>query len=165
MSADYLAASLPALAFDAPAPMSLADFDALCRDHVRPGAFDEVSSQWADMDAQLRNAAAAERARARGEDPSRWMRPAKGLSLFYAKRIADAFREKNPARREALLDRARWDAAGDLIPPYAPLSAAAVFAYRVRLEIALKRSAIGREAGNEVFNKLASAATAALSAI
>ena len=158
MSADYLVASLPTLSFEGPAPCSLAEFDALCREQLGADPFKSLSARWADIDAQLRNAIAAERARARGEDVARWQRPTVGISLHYRRRVTDAFRETAPERRDELLDRIRWDAAGELTPPSAPLSAAAAFTYRIRLEIAIKRSAIRTEAGNEAFNRIAAAA-------
>ena len=161
MAADYLVASLPTLRFDEPAPISLAKFDELCREQLGDAPFRTLEKRWTDLDTQLRNAAAIERARAKGDDPARWTRPARGLSLFYARRVAEAFREKDPARREELLDRIRWDAAGELTPPAAPLSPAAAFTYRIRLQIAAKRSAIQKEAGNQVFNRLAAAAAPA----
>ena len=51
----------------------------------------------------------------------------------------------------------RWDAAGELVPPAAPLSTAAVFAYAIRLAVVLRRAARDAAAGNEVFNRLTAA--------
>ena len=65
-----------------------------------------------------------------------------------------AFQEKDPAKRERLLDQVRWDAAGDLTPAASPLSAAAAFTYAIRLAISIRRSALAAEAGKEVFNRL-----------
>ena len=72
-------------------------------------------------------------------------------------RAAAAFQEKDPARRERLLDQVRWDAAGELTPPAAPLSKEAVFTYAIRLAIVLRRAARDTEAGNGVFNRLTAA--------
>ena len=68
-----------------------------------------------------------------------------------------AFQEKDPAKRERLLDQVRWDAAGDLTPAASPLSAAAAFTYAIRLAISIRRAALGTDAGNEVFNRLTAA--------
>ena len=114
-------------------------------------------ARWRDLDAQLRNAIAAERARLRGQDAARWRRPVEGCSLFWANRAAAAFQEKDPARRERLLDQVRWDAAGELTSPAAPLSTAAVFTYAIRLAVVLRRAARDAAAGNDVFNRLTAA--------
>ena len=116
-----------------------------------------ILARWLDLDTQLRNAIAAERARLHGQDAARWRRPAEGCSLFWANRAAAAFQEKDPARRERLLDQVRWDAAGELTPPTAPLSAAAVFTYAIRLAIALRRAARDTAAGNDAFTRLTAA--------
>ena len=116
-----------------------------------------ILARWLDLDTQLRNAIAAERARLHGQDAARWRRPAEGCSLFWANRAAAAFQEKDPARRERLLDQVRWDAAGELTPPTAPLSAAAVFTYAIRLAIVLRRAARDTAAGNDAFTRLTAA--------
>lgn len=175
MAADYLVSSLQPLAIDGAAPCTRATFLALCRDqlgerHARAieGVMDGVApdsavdtpcaSAWRDLDAQLRNAAAAERARSLGSDPSRWRRVVEGCSLYWAGRVQTAFQEKNPARRNRMLDQVRWDAAGELVPPASPLSAEAVYAYAVRLAIVLRRQTLSAEAGNAVFDALSAAA-------
>lgn len=174
MAADYLIASLPALAFDAPPPCSMEAFLAQCRDQLGNAAADElaalangvapqsptpIAQAWLDLDARLRNAAAAERARAAGRDASKWLRPASGCSIFWSARISAAFQEKDPAKRDRALDLARWDAAGELVPPHAPLSKAAAYAYAIRLAISIRRAAISQDAGNQVFNRLTRASS------
>ena len=89
-----------------------------------------VAERWRDLETQLRNASAAERARLAGQDP---------------------------AKRERLLDQVRWDAAGELTPVASPLSAAAAFTYAIRLSISIRRTALGTDVGNEVFNRLTAA--------
>ena len=175
MAADYLVSSLQPLAIDGAAPCSKAAFLALCRDqlgerHARAieGVMDgaaptpendtRCASAWRDLNAQLRNAVAAERARARGADPSKWRRHADGCSLYWAGRVQAAFQEKDPARRDRMLDLVRWDAAGELTPPASPLSAAAAYTYGIRLSIVLRRQALSAEAGNSTFDALTAAA-------
>jgi len=159
MAADYLVSSLPALDFDAPAPITLAQFDALCREQLGERPFAALEKEWADLDAQMRNAAAEERARLRGGDASRWRRPTTGCALHWQSRIRAAFAEKDPDKRDRLLDKARWDAAGEMTPPASPLSLGAAFTYRIRLEIAIKRQAISADAGNAAFDRLTQSAT------
>ena len=157
MAADYLISSLQPLDIDGPAPYTQEQFAAMCREQLGDDPFPAAAARWADLDAQLRNAVAAERARARGGDGARWRRPVHGCSLYWANRVAAAFQEKNPAARDRLLDLVWWDAAGELTPPAAPLSAAAALTYAVRLGIVIRRRAASAEAGNAVFDALTAA--------
>lgn len=170
MAADYLVSSLQPLSLDGPPPYTAEQFLGLCRSQLSAKDAEAVAAVmadapsshplaaiWRDLDAQLRNAIAAERARLRGQDAARWRRSVEGCSLFWANRTAGAFQEKDPARREWLLDQVRWDAAAELVPPAAPLSTAAVFAYAIRLAIVLRRAARDVAAGNDVFNRLTAA--------
>ncbi|MBR1589203.1 MAG: DUF2764 family protein [Kiritimatiellae bacterium] len=180
MAADYLVSSLQPLALDGPPPCTAEQFLGLCRSQLpaadvaalewlvksesgqdaalgKAPSGHRILARWRDLDAQLRNAAAAERARLRRQDAAKWLRPVEGCSLYWANRAAAAFQEKDPARRERLLDQVRWDAAGELTPPAAPLSLAAVFTYAIRLGIVLRRAARDTAAGNDVFNRLTAA--------
>ena len=158
MAADYLVSSLQPLTMDGPPPITVEEYRRLCREQLGENAFSKIEETWRDIDTQLRNAIATERARARGEDPAKWRRQARGCSLFWADRIAAAFQETDPAVRDRLLDRVRWDAAGELVPPSAPLSVAAAFAYLLRLEIAQRRSSMSTDGGNRAFDRLAAEA-------
>jgi len=158
MAADFLVASLPSLAFDGPAPCTRAAFDAACRAQLGEDPFRALAPRWADLETQLRNALAAERARALGQDAAAWRRPAAGCSLYWANRVAAAFQEKDPAKRETLLDRVWWDAAGEMTPVASPLSVGAAFTYSLRLDIVLKRAAVQIDAGNAIFDRLTASA-------
>ena len=143
MSTDYIVSSLPTLAFNAPAPLSWEAFV------FRGGAVPAPQAKtWRDLETQLRNAVAE----ARGGE--RFKRPADGCSIYWKNRVLACFQEKDVARREALLDRVWWDAAGELTPPAAPLGDGALATYAVRLRIALKRSRIAVDAGNAAFDRL-----------
>ena len=170
MAADYLVSSLQPLALDGPPPYTAEQFLGLCRGQLPEAAVGAIvavmadapsdhplAARWRDLATQIRNAIAAERARLHGQDAARWRRPAEGCALFWTNRATAAFQEKDPARRERLLDQVRWDAAGDLTPAASPLSAAAAFTYAIRLAISIRRSALGTDAGNEVFNRLTAA--------
>lgn len=143
MSIDFLVASLPTLAFDAPAPMSWEAF-ADCGGAIAP----TLAAKWNDLETQLRNAMAE----ARGGEQFR--HPADGCSLYWKNRVMACFQEKDVMKRETLLDRVWWDAAEELTPPSAPLGAGALATYAVRLKIALKRSKISKDKGNETFDRL-----------
>ncbi len=172
MAADFLIASLPSPALDGPAPITMERFLDACRDQLGEKATagieaalacapsgHPIAERWRDLETQLRNAAAAERARIAGQDPAKWRRPAEVCAIFWTNRVTAAFQEKDPAKRDRLLDQIRWDAAGELTPAASPLSAAAAFTYAIRLAISIRRSALGVEAGNEVFNRLTSASS------
>jgi len=142
MSIDYVVAALPALAFGAPAPISWAKFAEMAGDDATPPA------EWTDLETQLRNALAEARGGAK------FKRPAGGCSVFWRNRIATAYAEKDVARRDELLDKVWWDAAGELTAPAAPLGRGALQTYAIRLKIALRRAAISKDRGNEAFDRL-----------
>ncbi len=154
MSADYLVASLQPLTLDGPAPYTREQFFEMCRDQLGPDPFRDLAAKWADLDGQLRNAIAAERARTRGQDPAKWRHPVEGCSVYWTNRVATAFQEKDPAKRELLLDQIRWDAAEELVSPSAPLSRAAAYVYAIRLEIVLRRRSVSVDVGNATFDRL-----------
>ena len=147
---DYIVSSLQPLAFDGVAPYDWDEFLALMPEgfDVPDAAAGIGSLRWRDLETQLRNAMAA----ARGGD--RYSRPASGCDLYWHSRITAAFQEKNPLKRESLIDRVWWDAAGELTPVSAPLSMGALETYAIRLQIVLKRNRIEKDAGDAVFDRL-----------
>ena len=145
MSTDYIVASLPALAFNAPAPLSWERFV----ETVGGATFlSPLTKAFDDLETQLRNAVAE----ARGGE--RFKRTAEGCSLYWKNRVLACFQEKDVAKRDELLDRVWWDAAGELTPPSEPLGKGALATYAIRLKIALKRSLISMDAGNASFDRL-----------
>ena len=154
MPIDYIVASLQPLMFDGPAPYEWDRFLAMMPDgfEVPDAVAGTGSPRWRELETQLRNAMAA----ARGGD--RYRRTASECELYWQNRITAAFQEKNPLKRESLIDRVWWDAAGELTPVSSPLSAGALETYAVRLKIALKRNRIVRDAGDAVFGRLTDAA-------
>ncbi len=172
MAADYFISSLQPLNLDGPAPYPAARFLEMCRDQLGARQANAIADAmgvaptadatapavaWRDLDTQLRNAVAAERARARGVDPAKWRHDVTGCSLYWAGRVQAAFQEKDPAKRDRLLDQVYWDAAGELTPAAAPLSAAAAYTYGIRLALVLRRQALSPDAGNKVFDDLTAA--------
>lgn len=144
MSTDYIVASLPTLSFDQPAPISWEKFVQIAGDAE---SF-PLPREWSNLETQFKNAIAE----ARGGE--KYKRAAEGCSLYWKNRVLACFQEKDPLKREDALDRVWWDAAGELTPPTAPLGKGALTTYAVRLKLALKRSAISREAGNAAFDRL-----------
>lgn len=170
MSADYVIAGLPSIPFDGPAPITPEALIELVHAQMGQDDADGIAAllkggdtnhpltlAWRDLDTQFRNTIAAERARKLDADASKWTRMTTGVSVFWNERISAAFQEKDPLKREALIDRVRFDAAEELVPVGAPLSKGAVFAYAVRLLVAMKREKISIEAGNGVFDRFADA--------
>ena len=143
MSTDYIVASLPTLAFNAPAPLSWEKFA-----EITGGGDALIPAKWTDLETQMRNAMAE----ARGGE--RFKRPADGCSLYWKNRVLACFQEKDVAKRDELLDRTWWDAAGELTPPSDPLGKGALATYAIRLKIALKRTMISKDTGNAAFDRL-----------
>jgi len=141
MSTDYIVASLPSLGFGASAPLSWEKFCEIAGQDVVP-------DRWTDLEAQLRNAMAE----ARGGE--KYRRAVSGCSLYWKNRVLACFQEKDVLKRDELLDRVWWDAAGELTPPAEPLGAGALATYAIRLKIALKRARISQTAGSEAFDRL-----------
>ena len=149
MSTDYIVSSLPALQFDAPAPISWERFAEMCGGDE---SVERLLAQrgWPDLEIQLRNAMAEARGGAK------YVRPATGCSVYWKHRVGACFQEFDVSAREKLIDKVWWDAAGELAPPASPLGKGALAAYAVRLKIALRRSAISQERGNAVFDGITS---------
>jgi hypothetical protein len=145
MSIDYIVSSLPALRFGEGAPLSWERFVELAGEAAAP------SAKWRGLETLLRNAVAE------GRGGERWKRPADGCSVFWKNRVLACFQEKDIARRDEMLDKVWWDAAGELVPPESPLGRGALEAYAIRLKIAIKRSKMSKEAGKAVFDRLTSA--------
>lgn len=154
MPIDYIAASLQPLAFDGPAPYAMERFLAMMPEGFEfpDAAAGTGSPRWREIETQLRNAMAV----ARGKE--KYIRPSSGCDIYWQNRIAAAFQEKNPLKRETLIDRTWWDAAGELTPVSSPLSMGALETYAIRLGIVLKRNGIARDAGDEIFGRLTDAA-------
>lgn len=153
MPIDYIVASLQPLMFDGPAPYEWDRFLAMMPDGFEmPDAVAGTGSpRWRELETQLRNAMAA----ARGGD--KYRRTASECELYWQNRIAAAFQERNPLKRESLIDRVWWDAAGELTPVSSPLSKGALETYAIRLKIVLKRNSIIRETGDAIFGRLTDA--------
>ena len=81
-------------------------------------------------------------------------RPTEGCSLYWRRRVADCFAEKDVARRQDLLDKTWWDAAGELADVASPLGEGALAAYAVRLKIATRRAKASGESGLAAFDRL-----------
>lgn len=153
MSIDYIVSSLLPLVFDGPAPYTWERFAPMLPPEfvAADGSF-AAPPRWRELETQLRNAMAT----ARGGE--KYRRPTSGCDLYWQNRVTAAFQEKDPLKRETLLDRIWWDAAGELTPVASPLSRGALATYAIRLQIILKRNRISKEAGDALFGQLTAAA-------
>ncbi len=147
MSVDFIVSSLPELKFSEKPAIDADKFAAMV------GELPE-NPAWKDLETQLRNAIAEARATAGYE---RALRPAVGCSIFWKNRILACFQEKDVLKRDEMIDRVFWDAAGELTPPAEPLGKGALQTYAIRLKIALKRAKISTDEGNAAFDRLTAA--------
>lgn len=165
---DFLVSSLPAMRFGAPPPMTADDFCAKCATDM--GAEDcaalaamvggklstatALARRWNDLATQLRNVLATCRAKGKPFKPH----PAEGCELFWQNQIAQAYAENDVMKRDEALDRVMWNAAGELESALSPLGLGAIYAYAVRLCIAIRRAKISTAEGNDVFTQICSTA-------
>lgn len=143
MNLDYIVTSLPALSFGEKPAITLDKFIA----HLG-GEQPKLTDEWCDLETQLRNAVAA--CRGRPFDA----RAAHGCAIYWRDRIRECFAENDIFRRDEMIDRVWWDAAGELTNPVAPLGKGALLTYFIRLKIALKRALISSADGNAAYVKL-----------
>ena len=88
---------------------------------------------------------------------AKYARPARGCSIHWRDRVVACFQENDVAKRDEMLDRVWWDAAGELTSPSDPLGKGALATYAVRLRIAERRARISPEAGDAAFDSLTAA--------
>ncbi len=150
MGTDYILASLPALSFGEKPSVSNERFIAMCG-----GKAPALPPRWADLETQLRNAVSQCRGGARYE------RPATGCDLYWRDRIRACFAESDIFKRDEMIDKVWWDAAGELTDPVSPLGKGALATYRIRLSIAHKRAAISAAEGSAAFAALTDGAAEA----
>lgn len=141
MTVDYIVSSLPLLRFDEPPQITWLQFLSIVGEDF------SLPEKWNDIETQLRNALAE----VRGDVSS--AREVKGCSLYWKNRIVQCYSEKDILRRQDALDKVWWDAAGELIDLVSPLGKGALFAYAVRLKIALNRSNISTQLGSLILEK------------
>ena len=142
MSIDYIVSSLPALSFDEKPAITLEQFLEMVN------GIELELAKWQELETELKNALAEARG---GKE---WQRESSLCSLYWRTRVQECFRESDVLKRETKLDQVWWDAAGELTSPISPLGRGALTTYYIRLKIALKRSKINVERGNQVFDHL-----------
>jgi len=157
----FFAASLPVLALDAPTPFPFDVFKALCAEHLRGRdlkGLEELEEgvraprhpfvrAWHDIEGQLRNALAEERASRLQKDAQPYLRPREGFDPAVGRAAAEAFGKTNPLQREQMLDRFRWRQL-EALAGFNPFSGSALLAYGVRLKLAERWNRMSEEQGS-----------------
>lgn len=167
----YLIAQLPSLNYNQPAPMSSADFRALCREHLSGADFALLErcalgfpAATADADAgspvlsspfvngwlrhehSLALGLARERAVRLGRDVSKSAFNTADGGFEIDSLVKAALAIGNPLEAELFLDKARWDTA-EALQKAAYFGVNAVFAYMLKLLLIERRSSFMPKAG------------------
>lgn len=161
MSLGYLLASLPMLdygraprltaeAFAEACAAALSEKDAACAAAlVRGEACDHPAARrWQALEAAIDGAVGRRRLARRGQGAGAFAPPETDACPVWLTRLVDAAFEgaPDPLAREEALDRARW-AAADELGGFDPMARGQVFAYAVRLRLALRRAALDADKG------------------
>lgn len=169
----YLVSSLPYLRFGEKPPMSREAFLSACAGWLseeeiavlravlenRDPADGGVAQCWWNGEVELRNAVVRVRAKNRGIDPARFIRPHIGFSVSIEKMVTDAFTRANPLEQEAELDRARWALAEELALSE-PFGFAGILAFAAKLRIAERWAGLNDAAGQSRVEEFIEQATA-----
>ena len=167
----YLVASLPFLRFGEKSPLDADGFRSACigwltddemtviqavlGNHQPPAG--SAQSWWAG-EVQLRDALVRVRAKARGADAARFLKPHDGFSATIEKRVADALIRGNPMEQEQELDRVRWVLAEEIALADA-FGFPALLAFAIKLRIAERWAGLEEAAGQAKTDALIEQAT------
>jgi hypothetical protein len=103
---------------------------------------------WNNIETQLRNAVARQRAHKLGVDAREYLQPHDGFSGTIEAMVTDAFTRNDPVELEQELDRARWQMAVELIG-LDPFAFEKVLAYGIQLKIVERWNRMDVHAGKE----------------
>lgn len=95
----------------------------------------ELCKAWDNIETQLRNAIARQRAQKLGLDAKTYIKQHDGFSGTIEQWVTDAFTRSDPLEIEEELDRARWQLAEELIADRNPFGFRKVLAYGIQLRI------------------------------
>ncbi|MDD3275888.1 MAG: hypothetical protein PHP93_02440 [Kiritimatiellales bacterium] len=168
----FLVSSLPYLRLGEKPPMDVAGFRAACAGHLsddetsavdavlenREPASGAASNLW-NSEVQLRDAIVRVRAKNRGTDAARFIRPHDGFSVSIEKAVTDAFTRPNPLEQQMELDRARWMLADELALTD-PFGFAGVLAFASKARLAERWAGLDEAAGQAKVEELIEQATA-----
>jgi hypothetical protein len=156
----YLVSSLPYLRFGEKPSTGRAEFLTACSGWltdvdvaVLEAVFEnrcppdrDIARQWWAGEVELRDAVVRVRAKNRGVDAGRFIKPHDGFNVSIEKMVTDAFARANPLEQETELDRARWILADELAL-IAPFGFAGILAFAVKLRIAERWAGFGDKEG------------------
>ncbi len=163
MSYHFFAASLPMLGFNAPPPMTVDAFRALCAEAMTGTDYAALAAlldngetrngfvlAWRNCDAMIRNAVVRQRAVRTGTaaDAAKWTRPQTGIEVFVENAVASAFQEGDPMKRELALAKLRWTKVED-IAGFDNFSVEYLMAYSIKLSILNAIASADAEKGSE----------------
>ncbi len=163
MSLAYLLASLPMLAYGRAPQVTAEAFAAACAAALpgkdagcaaalaRGEACDHPAARkWRDLEAAIDGAVGRRRLARRVQGAGTFAPPETAACPVWLTRLVDAAFEgaPDPLAREEAIDRVRW-AAADELGGFDPMAKGQVFAYAVRLRLALRRAALDAGRGRE----------------
>lgn len=165
----YLVASLAALRFDAPPPMSREEFLTRCGEQMSAGDFHAVEaaaldglsgggracpvlSKWNRWEVSLRNALVRLRAQKLGRDPHAYLEDI-DEELGSEQAAREAFAASDPLEAERLLDRMRWSCLDELEVGHF-FDTERLVVYALKLMLLQRIAAMSRERGQEEFTRV-----------
>lgn len=168
MSYAYFASTLPLLVLEGPPPFTAEAFLARCQEQLSAEHVEAVRAlmgqgdsrhpfvvAWRNRETQFRNAIVKARvAKRQGVDAGPWLREHGGFDVWVEHGVVAAFQATDPLKRERALDQILWQLAGELAGPE-PLTAQAIFAYAIRLQMTIRWSKVDATRGLERMMKLA----------
>ena len=113
---------------------------------------------WHNIETQIRNAVARQRAQKQGIDASEYIQPHDGFSGTIETLVADAFTRNDPIELEQELDRARWQLAEELIGQNL-FGFEKLLAYGIQLKITERWHQMDPTLGKEKLEQIISANT------
>jgi len=168
MSLTYLIASLPFLQFGNPPTLQPEELLRIARDHLSPADWETLKDlletggqqaphsfarQWRNLETQIRNAIASARAQRLKRPVEPYLKSVSGtLRLDIPTAVEEAFQTPSPLERERKLDRCRWRLLEEMAGPD-PFTLEALFAYALRLRIAIRWANLQPETGEAVLNE------------
>ena len=165
----FLVSSLPYLNYDMEKIPPMEYFLKLCREHTSGNDYDLIKSavmddcgqkatssgilnKWYTGERNLRNKLVILRARKKGVDPERYLRPNPDLSV-YERTAQEAFQEDSPLAAENLLNRERWHYLDELeLGHY--FDTDELIIYYLKLQILWRKMNFDREKGMERYNEI-----------
>lgn len=146
----YLISSLPLLHLGRDIPITSREFLDYCRTHLSSSdtgkleaislvpdgnARTPVERQWQEWETYFRNVLVRHRCRAQGKKPDQWLRYEASVFPGVDREIEEALSGDDPASRQMMLDRIRWQHL-DHLAVFHAFDFEALVIYRLRLLVA-----------------------------